>query len=341
MAKTLTKLDQPTLTHSPIDPERLLLTAIEKGLQTDTIERLLAMRRELQAEAAERAYWTAMLEFQAQCPDIPKSKPVHDKNGKFLYRYAPIEDIRKVTDPLAAKLGFVITANTKHAQTGVTVVITCAHIAGHKEVSEFHIPPNKAPLQTDQQAAEGAVTFALRVAYRNVFGITTGMNDDNTEGQKTEVTDTRERFKRTANPPQGNDLPNDATIGNNSMKRKIEATIGQFKIDRDYVKSFMGKRTGKSHFADLTYNEAERLIDVIPRLAANLMLKDAFTCDWDKLERLGAEPPTWFNREETEELLAIVDDRLKRRAEETQQQTLLEVQDVPPGPDSAPPARPV
>jgi hypothetical protein len=73
--------------------EALIAQAIEKGTSVDTMERLLAMRRELKSEWSKEQYDKAMAAFQAACPTIKKTREVKTDGGKVAYRYAPIESI--------------------------------------------------------------------------------------------------------------------------------------------------------------------------------------------------------------------------------------------------------
>ena len=59
----------PTTIQS--DPLALIAQAIQAGhtIPVDTLERLLAMRRELKAESAREAYFGALTDFQARCPE--------------------------------------------------------------------------------------------------------------------------------------------------------------------------------------------------------------------------------------------------------------------------------
>lgn len=54
--------------------EALLSQAVDKRLSVETIERLLAVRKELKAGFAKESYDKAMAKFQAQCPMIEKKK---------------------------------------------------------------------------------------------------------------------------------------------------------------------------------------------------------------------------------------------------------------------------
>ena len=70
------------------DAEALIAKAIEKNVSVETMERLLAMRRELKTEYAKEQFDNAMAKFQAKCPTIRKTKEVKTRAGVVAYRYA-------------------------------------------------------------------------------------------------------------------------------------------------------------------------------------------------------------------------------------------------------------
>ncbi|MDD5590162.1 MAG: hypothetical protein PHQ47_03240, partial [Candidatus Portnoybacteria bacterium] len=67
--------------------EALIAQAIDKGVSVETMEKLLAMRKELKAEWAKEEFIKAMANFQKECPIIEKKKPVYEKGQEHL----PIE----------------------------------------------------------------------------------------------------------------------------------------------------------------------------------------------------------------------------------------------------------
>jgi pyruvate/2-oxoglutarate/acetoin dehydrogenase E1 component len=58
------------------DVEGLIEKAIVNNVPVDTMERILAMRRELKAEVAKEEFDRSMAKFQSECPVITKTKEV-------------------------------------------------------------------------------------------------------------------------------------------------------------------------------------------------------------------------------------------------------------------------
>jgi hypothetical protein len=168
--------------------EGLIAKAIEKKVPVDTMERILAMRRELLAEQAKRAFDQALAGFQAECPTIEKTKKVFDRNStKIRYQYAPIEAIIEQVKPLLQRHGFSYTIKTKTEDNRVTAIVKATHEQGHSELSDFTIPIDPQGFMNEQQKFASALTFAKRYAFCNAFGIMTGDEDDdaNSNGEPT------------------------------------------------------------------------------------------------------------------------------------------------------------
>lgn len=175
--------------------EALISQAIDKGVDVGTMERLLAMRRELKAEAAKEAFDMAMAKFQAECPTIVKTKEVRGKNGLVAYRYAPIESIvSQVKVPLQTN-GFSYKTEQELKETGVKITVRVIHSAGHSEETSMEVPfGSQTQIMSQSQVAAAASTFAKRYAFCNAFGILTGDEDTDAAPVEQEVAKPKSTF---------------------------------------------------------------------------------------------------------------------------------------------------
>ena len=166
------------------EAEVLISKAIDKNVSVESLERLLAMRRELKQEWAKEQYDKAMSEFQADCPIIEKTKGVKTKSGIIAYRYAPIESIVDQVKEFLQKHGFSYSTNMELIENGTTKVkvsIKVTHFAGHSETTDMTVPlGNKTDIMSQTQVVAAAQTFAKRYAFCNAFGILTGDEDNDT-----------------------------------------------------------------------------------------------------------------------------------------------------------------
>jgi hypothetical protein len=182
-----------------VDAGQLITLALDKGVAVDTMERLLAMRREIKAEAAREAYFEALAAFQYECPVIQKKVNVKEKEGgKTRYKYAPIEDMVDQTRDLLRKYGFSWVIKTKQDANGVSMICEAHHRDGHVEQAEFRVPIDAKAYMNDQQKVGSAATFAARYAFKFVFGLVCKGEDDDANsisktqaGRKPETTEVK------------------------------------------------------------------------------------------------------------------------------------------------------
>jgi hypothetical protein len=168
----------------PMSPsvEAMITLAIERGATVETIERLMAVRREVRAEQAKEAYDTALASFQAECPTIAKTAKVMNKDGRSVrYQYAPLDAIIHQVKGLLQKHGFSYTVNAKAEPTSVKAVCKLTHAYGHSESSEFEVPIDPEAYMNPAQRVASALTFAKRYAFCNSAGIMTGDADDDSQ----------------------------------------------------------------------------------------------------------------------------------------------------------------
>lgn len=156
------------------DPESIVRFALEQKADVGTMERILAMRRELRAEQAKELFDAAMAAFQAECPIIIKSKA----GAKGAYNYAPLDHIVAQTKALIQKHGFSFHVNSEVDNGWVKAICTIKHNAGHAEETTFKVPiDTRATMMNAPQQYAGAMTFSKRYAFCNAFGILTADED--------------------------------------------------------------------------------------------------------------------------------------------------------------------
>jgi hypothetical protein len=162
--------------------EDLLRLAVERGATVETLERLMAIRRELNAERARNEFFAALSAFQAACPVIRKTKQVFEKHSttKVRYCYAPLETIVEQAAAIIKQHGFSYTFDSQMEPDGVMAICQVHHVAGHTERFTFKAPIQVDAYMSEPQKVAAAMTFASRYVFKNAFGILTG--DDDTDG---------------------------------------------------------------------------------------------------------------------------------------------------------------
>ncbi len=76
--KDLVVREDKQISVSPT-PEMLIQQAIDQKVPIETMEKLMAMRRELREESARDSYHRDLAAFQAECPVVGKIKDVKEK----------------------------------------------------------------------------------------------------------------------------------------------------------------------------------------------------------------------------------------------------------------------
>lgn len=240
--------------------EALISQAIQKNVPVETMERLLAMRRELKAEYAKEEYDKAMSAFQAECPIIEKTKVVMNKDGRTVrYKFAPIESIVKQVQPFLKKHGFSYSINAK-VNGGITIVCKVTHEAGHSEISEFSVPIEKDAYMNEQQKVASASTFAKRYAFCNAFGILTGDEDDDsqTSGQP-QAPQQPQRQANTSQPQQKTWIKDPLSPASDKQKWMINKLLDDTQTSRDWLIKVLAKY--KLTFDTMQKGVASQLIE--------------------------------------------------------------------------------
>ena len=302
MATKITTINEGTaLTVNPIAPPpavidagALLAQGIQHGLSVDALERLLSMRRELQAEQAKAAFFAALATFQAQIPAIPKSQTarVASAKGTFTYRYADLADIQKTIAPVLAGNGLSVTFDTEQDQGGYVVMAKVHHTGGHSETTTFRVPLDGAARMNSTQAAGSALTYGRRYALTAALGIVTADEDD--DAQSTYSAGNPPSRPAPAPAPQGAGTsrtppPADAgphpapqpggtkggTSQTEAQKRRLEARITELGLQdyRDRIKAWTLKRWGVASLADLTSEQNQALFDLLEDFAERIAIE--------------------------------------------------------------------
>lgn len=217
-----------------------MLELIERVARDPTVdivrlEALLAMRREIMADEARRAFATAMAAMQLELPstlergviDIGRGKPMH---------YALWEDINEGIKPVLARHGFALTFRTGRDNDRVTVTGILSHAGGHTEETTLVLPVDQSGSKNAVQAIGSSTSYGKRYTASALLNLTSRGEDDDGRGGKVE-------------PVSEEQL---ATLAD---------MISQYKADRERLCKLMGVKT----LADLP---ASRFNEVCEALAA-------------------------------------------------------------------------
>lgn len=169
------KREPQTLAAVPaFNIESIFQLAIEKQGTAEVLERLMGIRRELNAEASKKAFDEAMAAFQAECPPVLKTKSVSTNAGTKAYSYAPLETVIATVKPYLERHGFSFAFDTDTSSQPGWVIAKCdvTHCAGHSVSKAAKFPlGTKTGIMSETQVYASALTFATRRVFQNAFGI--------------------------------------------------------------------------------------------------------------------------------------------------------------------------
>lgn len=271
--------------------EELISQAIDKGVSVETMEKLLAMRKELKNEWAKEQFDKAMSGFQGECPIIKKETKVDFTSkrtgNKTKYSYASLDSIIEQVKPILAKYGFSYDFDTVEEREGeqeyLVSICEAKHIAGHSKNTRFRTPIDREAFMNNQQKAGSANTFGKRYAFCNAFGIVTGDEDnDAVHFEEEEVEYIPTEYKSAKNtvtcPVCGKSHNGRYSVcfdcyknGKKSPKKIDDTTKNTIKNQQERIKNLLSKMNrlyNKKTIKDLT--QVEPLIANYPRIIGAL-----------------------------------------------------------------------
>lgn len=218
----------------------MLQTAIEKGMNVETIEKLLQMRESLRKEYAKTEFLKAFTMFQAEIPEIVKDKTVPNKDGSPRYSYATLGKIIEVIKPYLSKYNLSYRFETSFDDKSITIHCIIQHILGHSETTSFKIPIDNSPHMSDIQKHGSSMSYARRYSLCLALGLVA--DEDNEEILEKE------------------EKPEPITEG--QMKALFALLKDKAREERlQIVSSILGREISSSK--ELTKEEASKVIDAL------------------------------------------------------------------------------
>jgi hypothetical protein len=163
---------------SAVNVGALLAQAVDRGLDVDALEKLVALQERVMDRQAAMDFNAALAAFQAACPVISTNAEGHQRN-----RYATLDHIVEAVKPLMAAHGLSHSFDTMTNAEGLHVTCWIRHAGGHRESTQFDTPVGAASRgMNDQQAHGSALSYGKRYALCAALGLTTGDRDDDGAG---------------------------------------------------------------------------------------------------------------------------------------------------------------
>lgn len=166
----------------PADPmvnmiERLVLNP---DADLDKLERMLAMKERMEAQAAKVSFARALSEARSNIPPIIKDATVDftSAKGRTHYKHETLAGIAKVIDPILSEHGISYRFRTDQGQGGVRVTCIVQHSDGHAEETTLVGAPDQSGNKNGFQAVGSAVTYLQRYTLKAALGLSAEVDDD-------------------------------------------------------------------------------------------------------------------------------------------------------------------
>ena len=139
----------------------IISQGLAAGIDADTMQALVAMRREARAEDAKSAFLEAVRQLQAEAPVFRRTQRV--SYSKTNYSFAPLDEIAIALRPILHQLGLSYRF-TSGLPVGGYILETCtvSHKDGHEESSDMPMPLESSAGMNAQQKVGSAKSYARR-----------------------------------------------------------------------------------------------------------------------------------------------------------------------------------
>jgi len=187
----------------PMNPLALVQTAIDKNLDVDKLDKLLAVYERWEKGEAKKKYVAAFNAFKEAPPEIVKSKQAAYSDVE--YWYASLDDVVKAIVPALAKHGLSHHWETEITPNLIRVKCILRHVDGHSESAMMESIPDSSGKKNPIQSQASAVTYLQRYTLLAVTGLSaTDLDDD---GKSAAITKKEEAKKKRASVAQGKVKP--------------------------------------------------------------------------------------------------------------------------------------
>jgi len=176
-----------TKQSTEITPMQMINNAMEKGVDADTLGKMMDLQERHEANQAKKAYVQAMNEFSANRPKIFKTKEV--KFNSTHYKHASLDGIIQAITPALVKFGLSYNWITKQENSIITVTCKVTHIDGHSESTSMSAGADQSGGKNSIQAVGSTTSYLQRYTLCSILGLAASDDDDGATSEAETVSD--------------------------------------------------------------------------------------------------------------------------------------------------------
>ncbi|MEE4302466.1 MAG: ERF family protein [Pseudomonadales bacterium] len=172
-----------------VTPHMLIAKAIDRGMDPDTLAKLIELAQQQEREAARKAWVAAMSRFRAACPPVAKSRHVYytTRSGDVVdYWHSPLSEVADTIGFCMGAEGLSFRWEQEQTEGKITVRCIVSHEDGHSEHSELHASPDQSGGKNAIQAVGSTVTYLQRYTLMGIAGVAASDQDDDGRQQGVE-----------------------------------------------------------------------------------------------------------------------------------------------------------
>lgn len=171
-------IPQPDLDANPM---QMLQIAVQKGVDTEQLSKLMDLEERWRANKAREAYVRAMTAFKSEPTRILKTKQVSIPGGAQ-FAHAKLADVVDGTCATLSRHGLSHRWETTQANGGISVTCILTHESGHSERTTLTAPPDDSGKKNGIQAIGSTVTYLERYTLMAATGLAAADMDDDGSG---------------------------------------------------------------------------------------------------------------------------------------------------------------
>lgn len=177
-------------------PGALIALAVKQDLSIDKLERLMALKKDWDAQQARKAFFFALSQFQAVVPEIAKEDAADcGRAGKR--KYSSLGTIARQIKGAMGEAGLSYRFKQSQDDAGTRITITCviSHVDGHSEETSLTAGADISGGKNPIQSIASTVTYLQRYTLVGSLGLTTVDDDDDGAHVHPAVVSEEERAK--------------------------------------------------------------------------------------------------------------------------------------------------
>lgn len=175
----------PAVPSTPT-PTSLLQMALEKGVDTEQLNKLMDLQERYEKKEARKSFFDALSQFQTLVPELKKTKlaSINSSKGNFSYKFADLGSIAKQINPFLRECGLSYRWDFKENAGGLEVTCHVSHRDGHEEITTMTAGKDDSGFKNAIQQKGSTQTYLQRYTLIGALGLSTADEDNDGKNGK-------------------------------------------------------------------------------------------------------------------------------------------------------------